>query len=604
MHAETNSFRERIISEQNKIREARQFINDEFHAGLEDEADTRELAALNERLQVLTDIERAREQFIKTIESYVLLIKKYLEDPDHEQFKKEHKLNDTVYYTFDDLLRVHEIMREFEHRPQQLTDQAKNTQTELKAREKTIATINQELKKRQEELTEVDAETDPALVEALRAEEKLYESRREYLQIQVEESLLRSEATALQLYITKAHNALLKEYFNRIKSSLRINESDVIDAKEELKQAQQDYFTKREQLRLHIEELNQQYKVQELALENARKQFNISAGSDLDDWSREPKHTVLSYIGQCKVALMNLLLNYIKLNRELVEAHTILEEERFTYQSLQVRTKETYYKIYARRFASEDQTTKEVRQYETIRATAQASLATYKEKMTLATELLNTQKKIADNIEKLRIDLQGKQQTLFKNNPQEYAQALEFIRRAERKVRETTELLGKLTGIYSGIIAEISAIQRITTFITGELQSIITIWYRPSYAISWKGIQKALSDLAIFFHEMWTYLLRFNFKTFINRLQDAFNVTGVFTGLVSRLLTILIALIFFIFFGGMFNIIVLDIAQSTKGFLRFSAYVIAFLIERIRRTQYITHYLVYSVCLHGEPCNS
>ncbi len=582
LHRDTNSFRERVASEQNKIRDARRFINDEFRAGLEDEADARELSALNEALQVLTDIERPREQLIKTIETYIALITKYLEDPNYELFKKEYKLTDTVYYTFDDLLRVHEIMREFEQRPQQLSEQAKNTQTELKAREKTLIAANQELKKRQEELASVDAETDPALVEALRAEEKLYELRREYAQLQIEESTCRTDYNALQLYITKAYSSLLKEYFSRIRSSLRISENDVVDAKEDLKQLQQEYFVKREQLRVNTEEIQQQYKMQETALEGARKQFNISQGTDLDDWSREPKQTVLSYVGQCKIGLMNSLLMYIKLNRDLVEAQSMLEEERFTYQSLQVRTKETYYKIYTRRFVTEEQTTKEARQYEAVRATAFASLATYKEKMSVATELLNAQKKIADNIEKLRNDIQNKQYTLFKNSPQEYAQILEFVRRAERKIRETTELLGKLTGVYSGIVAEVGAVQRITTFIVGELQSIITVWYRPSYAISLRGVQKAFSDLGIFLHEVWTYMARFNPQTFIGRVQDAFKISGVFAGLVSKFLTILIILVFLMLFGNTFIIILLDIGQSTKGFIPFVAYFAAFCIQRMR----------------------
>ncbi len=582
LQKDTPSFKERVASEQNKIREKRRFINDEFRAGLEDEADARELAALNESLQVLTDIERPREQLIKTIENNSALITKYLEDPNYELFRKEYKLVDTAYYTFDDLLRVHEIMREFELRPQQLNEQVKNTQTELKAREKTLATMNQELKKRQEELINFDAEADPALVEALRAEEKLYELRSEYLQLQIEEGTHRTEFNALQLYITKAQNSLLKEYFSRIKASLRISENDVVEAKEDLKRLQQDYFSKREQLRVQTEEVQQQYKMQETALDGARKQFNVSAGSDLDDWSREPKQTVLSYIGQCKVALMNSLLSYIRLNRELLEAQSMLEEERFTYQSLQVRTKETYYKIYTRRFVNEEQTTKEARQYEAIRATALASLVTYKEKMVHASDLLNAQKKIADNIEKLRNDVQNKQYTLFKNSPQEFAQTIEFIRRAERKLRETTELLGKLTGVYSGILAEVSAIQRITTFIVGELQSIITIWYRPSYAISFKGMQKAFFDLGIFVHEVWTYMARFNPRTFIGRMQDAFKISGVFAGLVSKLLSILIFLVFLILFGNTFIIILLDIGQSTRGFIRFMSYGVAFCIQRMR----------------------
>lgn len=579
---DTMLFRERVASEQNKIRAARRFINDEFRAGLEDEADARELAALNESLQVLTDIERPREQLIKTIETYIGLITKYLEDSQYEQFKKEYKLNDTAYYTFDDLLRIHEIMREFEQRPQQLNEQAKNTQIELKAREKSLATVNQELKKRQEELASLDVEMDPALVEALRAEEKLYELRREYIAFQIEESTYRSDYNALQLYIIKAHSALIKEYFSRIKASLRISESDVVEAKENLKQLQQEYFVKREQLRMHTEEIQQQYKLQETALESARKQFNIAQGADLDDWSREPKQTMLSYMGQCKVALMNSMHTYIRLNRELLEAQSMLEEERFTYQSLQARTKETYYKIYTRRFANEEQTNKEIRQYEAVRATALASLVTYKEKMTAATELLNAQKRITDNIEKLRADIQSKQYMLFKNSPQEYVQVLEFMRRAERKIRETTELLGKLTGIYSGIVAEVGAVQRITTFIIGELQSIITVWYRPSYAISLRGIQKAFSDLSIFFHEVWTYLARFNFKTFASRMQDAFKISGVFAGLISKLLFILICLVFLLLFGNTFTVILLDIGQSTKGLIRLISYFAAFCIQRMR----------------------
>ncbi|HEV2916499.1 MAG TPA: mechanosensitive ion channel domain-containing protein [Candidatus Babeliales bacterium] len=577
----TPLFQERITQVLNEVKTARRTTREGLQYQAEDDA-VKKLTILNETYQTFKDIERQRDELKTTIETLSSEITKFLDDIQHESFKKERKLIANVYYSFDDILRIHQMIRENEQRLGHLSEQLKNAQTELKTRERALTVIVSDLKKRQEDLTYMSNTHDQEPIDLLKAEIALYEAKKEYSQLQVDESTYRVELTAFQQFIAKSQLTILKDFLGRIKSSLRINETDVLGAKESLKKLQQEYFARKESYRHAIDELDTQLKIQEAAYEVIRKQYNINPGTDLDDWSREPNQTVESYVGLCKAGLVNSSMLLLKKNKILLDANIALEDEQFSYHMLQAKAKETYFKIIARRFATEEQINQEIKYYETIKATIQASLATYKEKNTQVAEQLNMQKRISDNIHTLRMTIESKRATLFKNVPQEHALCLDVLRRADRKVRETTEVLGKLTGVYSGLLSEINASIRVINFIIGELQSIITIWYRPSYAISWKGFTSIGHDIASFAGELNSYLARFDMKAFIVRVGELLTVPGIlFTLLYKLLLIILLSIILYRIIPSIYNRII-HIVLPGRGIVHFFGLLIALSLLYIR----------------------
>jgi small-conductance mechanosensitive channel len=584
----TPAFQERIAQVLNEVKAARRTTREGLQYQPEDDS-VKKLAIFNETYQTLKDMERARDQLKVTTDTFSDEISKFLEDVQHEGFKKERKLSSNIYYSFDDLLRVHEMIRDSEQRVAQLSEQLKNAQAEHKTRERTHASIVTELKKIQEEVSHGGQSDDARAGDIVRAEVALYEAKKEHTQLLIDESTYRVDLIAFQQFIAKAQLTILKDFLGRIKSSLRINETDVLGAKEVIKKLQQEYFARKESYRHNIDELDAQLKIQEAAFDGIRKQYNVAVGGDLDDWSREPNQTIDSYVGICKAGLINSSMLFLKKNKILLDAYIALEDEQFSYQMLQARVKDTYFKIIARRFASEEQINQEIKQYDTIKANIQASIATNKEKNASVAELLNVQKKISDNIHALRIAVEAKRATLFRNNPQEHVLCLDLLRRAERKVRETTEVLGKLTGVYSGILSEINASARVINFITGELQSIITIWYRPSYAISWRGFTSVGTDIVAFAGELGRYLMRFDTKTFIVRVWELLSVPGVMFALLLRFFSIIMLSMVLYLLVPSLTARVMRMALAWRGFLHFLGLLLAFFLQFFR-----SHVLIIS----------
>jgi small-conductance mechanosensitive channel len=578
----TPEFQKRIAQILNEVKAARRTTREELQAQPEDNQDVKKLAILNEHYQTLKDTERVREQVIATMDADIDEVTKFLDDVTHEGFKKERKLVGSLYYSFNDLLRIHEMIRDGEQRVVHLGEQLKNVQVEYKTRERTCASIADELKKKQEELSHADGEKKSRSIDILRAELALYEAKKEHAQLQMDESSYRVELIAFQQFIAKAQFSILKDFLGRIKSSLRISEADVLAAKENIKKIQQEYFARKESYRHNIDELDAQQKVQEAAFDLIRKQYGIQGGSDLDDWSREPNQTIDSYVGLIKAGLINSSMLLFKKNKTLLDAYIALEDEQFSYQTLQAKAKETYFKIIARRFASEDQINQEIKQYETVKANIQAALATNKERSASVAELLNTQKKISDNIYLLRTDVEAKRGTLFKNSPQDHALCMDLLRRAERKVRETTEVLGKLTGVYSGILSEINASARITHFIVGELQSIITIWYRPSYAISWRGFTNIGNDLLVFIDELRLYLVRFDMRIFVVRIGEVLSVPGALMALSLKLFFIMLLAVLWYLLTPLLSTTIIRVASTGRGLVRFLGLFLGFIIRFVR----------------------
>jgi len=582
LQKQTPEFKDRISTQIDDIVQAQSDVKEELRLHPDDDIIVKKFALLNERFQILKDIERTREQLIATINEFIKNIVAYLDDVDYVNFKKEHKIHEGLYYLFSDLLYQHEAILKLEQRVKQLSDQTQHAQSEQKSRERTLATITEEYKKKVEQLKSDVHNVTESGEETHILERSLYESKKELSELRLKESKYRLELLAFQQFVSKSHLAILKDHLRRVKSSLRIGEADVGQAKEELKKLQQDFFKQKEQYRQHLEELEAQQKGQEGAFEVAAKQYNVSAGEDLDDWSRKPKQTVQSYVGLCKLGLINSSLLLLKRSKELIEAHIALEDERFAYQSLQVRIKETYYRVRSRRFTSEEQITKETKQYESTRSNAQGALALYKEKMDNVARLLNDQKKIVDNIHALRKDLDEKRATLFKHNNQEYTMCSDLLRRAERKIRDTIEVLGKLTGVYSSVTTELNASLRIANFIIAEAQSIITIWYRPSYAISWRGFTNVLSDIVVFMREIGSYFARFDLTVFASRFYESIKQPDLLFVLVAKLLCLILILILLYKFAFKVSRLCMEMARKARGIFAFLLYLISFLLRFVR----------------------
>src|SRR5690606_34234514 len=163
------------------------------------------------------------------------------------------------------------------------------------------------------------------------------------------------------------------------------------------------------------------------------------------------------------------------------------------------------------------------------------------------------------------------------------------LNRAEIAIKKQIDLLGKLTGIYSGIISELNSTIRLIDFISTELQAS-TIWYRPAYAITLEGIKNIASDITAFLTDVRIYISQFNSKVFLSHLYEKF--TNPFEAL-KLFFKLFICLFFFYFLryyeekiSSLFFII-----TKQRSSLTGSAYFIIGIILLFMRNHYKTMFI-------------
>lgn len=518
---------------------------------IDDDMLVKELSVLNETYQQIKETTRIREQIRTLLIKFTKLLTSFFQDPEFNTYKKEHKLTDRLYYSFHDLEKIHEKILEQTKHITYLAEQEKNARIELENHKRLVTIAQDEYKKIQEKLVAANT-TQLSLPhqrhlgndyseqkKLLTLEERLLNIKKNNYTLQSKEFKRRIESIAFQLFIAKSELDLLKQYLQKIKPSVRVSEADIVHEKDEFNKWKLEYYKKRDQLQRSLEEINEQLKNKEELLGSLSKKYNIPISSELTKWSKEPVKTIKGYVNFLSVASNNTAYLLLENEKELQEAHNALEDELLTYKSVQIQVAESYQKISSRKLASDDELTKEVRSYERLLADARTKEIKYKEKTTQVGDLISTKKTILDNINHLKTQIQRAQDTLFKNNTNDFNHCMEMIKKSEQLVQKQIDILSSFSGIYSSVLLHNNNTQRLISFIKGELETI-TIWRRSEHAINWQGI----TDTVFFTSDIHNYITHFNIKIVLKQLMNAFSSP---LGTIIIIIKLLLALLFLLF---------------------------------------------------------
>lgn len=509
---------------------------------------------LNELYQAYKDQQRARELLISVIDDLIKELDVYLKDPDFNEYKKEHKLREGLYYSFQDLQELHERIQVQERRVAQLKEQEASARSELDNRKTSAQATKENYEQKKKELEKrlkvVSQETGAQAAqeaqetrELLTLEQRLYETKKERDTLRLREIELKISLLEMRSFIVKSQRDILTAYVRKIKPAIRVSEADLMQAQENLNKEKSEYYRTKEKYRQERERLTQLEKQREKEVSQLSKIYGVALTSDVVDWAKEPKQTIKSYLEQYQLATFNTHRSLLDKKRELIDAQIAFEDEKFFYEETQYKVKESYNKKSLKKFLTEDDITKEVKRYDAPKAELQANLSRYKEKTAIVTEQLSKLKKSIDNIHEQREQLTKVKNTVFQNNPREYAKALELLNRAESYTKEEIDLLGKLTGIYSSITTTVMQTLHTIGFITAELGAI-TIWHRSEGAITWQGIKNIVPELTVFFSDVRGYLLSIHFSTVLKSIVDFFKDPWQLLSFITLLLLFLVAIYF------------------------------------------------------------
>jgi small-conductance mechanosensitive channel len=499
---------------------------------------------LKESDQILKDTQRIHDDTNSLLNETIAQLHAFLEDPHFETFKKKNKLSERLYYSFDDLQTLHNQILDYEQRIVQLGDQEKSLKIERESRKRIVTTLTEEYEKRQQDIklytetiaTNAALSSDEHEKEIIKLEDHLYKYKKQLADIRSKEVNNRIKLLDLQLFIVKAHLDLFKKQLRIVKSAIHVSEADITFTEEEFAKEQKAYFSQKDILRQNREKIINLQKYKEKELNELSKQLSIPLGAELDEWTTKPKQTSDSYVGYAHIRELNAEVMLCAKEKDSLDADLALEEEKFNYKKIKTEAKITYHKISTRGFLTEEEIAKERTEYETKKKIAEENSKLYQTKLNAIANALNQLKKILDRVNTFREDTEKQADLIFKNKIKEHHQFSAYLSHADRAIKKEIDILGKLTGIYSGIIAEINSTVRLIDFISTELQAS-TIWYRPSYAITLEGVKNIIADTKSFFNDIRIYLAKFSSKILLTHLYEGF----------SRPLNVLFLLFMFIF---------------------------------------------------------
>ncbi len=563
--------KETFISEQLKLQLAH------VRQLLKNDPDNKELIAqkslIKEIDQVVKDVLRSWNDLTAMMNDYKKELEGYLHDTSFEFFAKEHKIQERVYYSFEDLQRLYESIQAQERLVAQLIDIEKNAIAERDTRNRSLSSVEKKYTQQQEELIKQKPSSDIASLDIKHAQNRaeqelqLFKIKKTLEKLRLKQAQYEIDSALLRLFIARAQLDMLKKHVRIIKRGIRVSSVDIAQDKEKLQQSKDEFFASKDILLQKRENITQQKKeVQEL-LDQKSAQYDISLGRSVNEWSRSFDGNVQEYQKGVEVSLLNSKVQLFERQKQLYDAEIDFAQEKFNYQSLQVWVKETYNAIANRQFYSEDEITKEKQKYQSIRSDAKVSSDLYKERITTAANLLNTQKKVVDNIALLRKEVEKEKDGLFAANNLEYKNVITKIAQAEELEKTYVDVLSKLTGIYSGISNELDNIGRLSDFIIDELQAS-TIWYRPAYAISWQGMSSIITDSLSFLQDVSSYVFKFNITHFFAHLFGIFKDMFVLIILLLQLALIVFACLFVRTYGIEISEFLLEKSQNVRGLLR------------------------------------
>jgi small-conductance mechanosensitive channel len=484
---------------------------------------------LKESEQILKDTQRKQEDRTSQLTELVTQLSSFLEDPEFEGFKKKHKLQERVHYSFEDLQSLDEHILDYERRVAQLVEQEKNIRAERDSRRRSLALMQEENEKKHHDLqlmTELSKEDSVLTADSVREkeifkfEEQLYKYKKQLEELKLKEIHYKTSLIEFQLFIAKANLELFKKQLRMIRSSIHVNEADVLMAEEDLAKEQRTYFTQKDHLRQQHDKIIRMQKAKEKELNDLSRILNISLGSDINEWSKKPKQTADSYVALAQVGALNTEIQLLLIEKDALDGQMAFEEEKFGYKKVLTDEKKTYLKISTRGFLTEEEIAKEHSEYEGKKKEVEEKLKLFQTKINAVANSLNQLKKTFDRLMALRDDAEKQKEVIFRQRLNEYVEFVQCLVRAERALRQQIDLLGKLTGIYSGIVSELNGTMRLIDFINVELQAS-TIWYRPAYAITLEGIKNVISDIQAFFADVRIYIEQFNAKVFFSHARNA-----------------------------------------------------------------------------------
>ncbi len=525
-----------------------------------------QLAMLNERYLALKDQQAAYKELAAVISEHIEQLDEYLKNPDQNDATRQTQEAMRPIYPFSDLQAIEKKVAAQTERVKYLSEQLANVKTELDSRSKSAQASLQTYEKNQAELKELLDSTEAKAaantltsdaqqkITLLELQERLSFEKNERAKLQQLVTDHRMELLKTKNFVAKLRLDVLKDAFKLIKAGVRVHSEDISAARVQLNKRQQQSFAIKEGYRQEIEALNKNNVSRQEELKKLSKQFAIPQDSKLDEWSLEANQTAASYVAVCMLGNLNSQYLLVERQKEFFDAQMSFEDEKLRFERIQIEIKGSFQKIKEKRFSSEEEISKEIKEYDAPLAEINAMISRFKEKENVATGLVGIQKRARDNIQALLESLQKKRVTIFKRFPKEFNQCVFFLREAQMRVQQQIEMMEKTIGVYRDSGVKLQEDKEQIAFIVEELQKVSGIWLRSEHAIKVEAVKNIVPDLRRFRDDMLAYAVSFSVPALIQGVHDSVPGFMNFLWFLLKLFAVFIFLLAFRrFFVSWFN---------------------------------------------------
>jgi small-conductance mechanosensitive channel len=588
---------ETLASFQKKIQSAKAEITqlqDKIIQAGESEFFAKKLALLNELYHTWKNIQSLWERRLALLNDTIDLLRGYVKDPVLDVFKED-LIRDQCIYSFAYLKKLHQRILDKQKVLATVIEQEEIARTELDNRKRATERTKKEFSKLREvrEAASRDQERDLEFSSDQRSdiqslEDALFKAKETLHELGIQESQQLITLNKTKKFIIKLEIGVLELTLRELKPQVRVGQAEVTLAKEDLEEARQASYAVKREYDQQIDKLDAQIKSKQAEFSALSEKVNIKAGSEIAEWAQEPQKTASSNEALCKLGSISSTILSLEHQKEVLKMRLASEDETLRAKEVNSLVQETFHKIQADDFATDEILTQELRKYNHIAASIKGFSASYQGQLALAETLLKSQKKALHNIIEWQQTVKDQEKTVFKDSVKAYRVCLAALSEVEQLIKDDIDRIGQLKNGYNDIITKLDNLIKLIEFISSELGQI-TIWHRPEHAVSWEGIQNVLKDIKVFIADLTHYVSNITFGSVTRYFQEYFSDMGQIVIFVIQFLIIaLLLLVVRSYLPAFANVLVRFGADHSS--VRFPLYILALCIGCIAR-----HFLVISI---------
>lgn len=493
----------------------------------EKEIINKEIASLNQILQLVIDHEAVTQQLKSLYDEIKKVLDGVASDPHFNKLKVEERAS----YSFEELAQLNQKIIDTKNRQTELKNQIQKLQADVTRHTKEIEQLQADIKEKVKQQKSYSQQPQPNLLEGdlLDIQWRLLAQRKELATLKLKESENRLALANLQLTIAKAQLEILERDYKRVKRATVITLKHIKKAESALEEKRNQSVDERNRLRQEkFEYIVQVQNEIRQKIAQVVAQYTISP-SDLEalrEWNFQPK-TVTQWLMLTAIDPLLAQDSLQETAKEYTQAmidHLKVELRR---ESIDVDIKKSWYKFMNRRFRSDNEhdIDESIKYYEAAKGELSAHLRMVSDLRDAAILSLQRLNKSVESVKNLMGSLKDISRAVFSDNEAAFVECQKSLKETEEYIRQKIDITAKLIEKYQ---ATVTVIDDSLKHVASMLSELTTkgFWKRAEQSIEWSQIKNIIPDLQ-----------RFAYSVYITGVEyfTIAHATQIFNGLLEYL---------------------------------------------------------------------